>query len=68
MGDNVFGIVRLLGMALRMSSLNLEEPSDKAFQVEVKKKKKKISWLCFMNLITLLEDYWKYSGVQKTHN
>lgn len=40
MGDNVFGIVRLLGMALRMSSLNLEEPSDKAFQVEVKKKKK----------------------------
>ena len=39
MGDNVFGIVRLLGMALRMSSLNLEEPSDKAFQVEVKKKK-----------------------------
>lgn len=40
MGDNVFGVVRLLGMALSMSPLNLEEPSDKAFQVEVKKKKR----------------------------
>ena len=61
MGDNVFGVVRLLGMALSMSPLSLEEPSDKAFQMEVKKKM--ISWLCFMNLITLLEDRWKYPGV-----
>ena len=38
MGDNVFGVVRLLGMALSMSPLSLEEPSDKAFQIEVKKK------------------------------
>ena len=37
MGDNVFGVVRLLGMALSMSPLSLEEPSDKAFQIEVKK-------------------------------
>ena len=40
MGDNGFGVVRLLGMALRMPPLNLEEPSEKAFQVEAKKKKK----------------------------